>query len=160
MACLRNLSDECAPNLPPHIDVDQLSSPELKGVVVRAVQAHDRWDTQYPKAHREAIVTLQNPGGRLGKPGEDSYVMLVPGSEYVLVLWSGGSLQCYHVSTSECAWEIPPRPAGLKSEIFDVDVVVVEGSKQLMVLVLFKNTVTKTRSVFSLPFVRGYAHRI
>lgn len=161
MTCLRNLSDEYAPDLPPHVDIDQLSGPEIKNLVVHAVRACDNWSKEYPEAYREAILRIKNPKG---EPDSRQLsvidILLVPGGEYVMVRWFRGSLQCYHVPTSECVWELPPRPDGeeipeLKPQTFSASLVATEGSKQLMVLVAFSSIYSYTQSVFFLFFVWG-----
>lgn len=154
MACLRNLSNEYVPDLPPHVDIDQLSGPEIKNVVVRAVRAYDSWNKEYPEANREAVLKVKNPEREMD-PRQVLIIdiLLVPGGEYVMVRWFRGALQCYHVPTGECVWNLPPRPAGeeipeLKPQVFSADLIATEGSKQLMVLVAFVSIYSYAQSVF------------
>lgn len=143
MAYLRGLSEEYAPDLPPHVDLGRLSGPEIKNIIIRAVRACHNWSNEYPKASREATLWVKNPGGKMGHLREEKgHIVLVPGGEYVMVHWSRGFLQCYHVPTSECIWEISQilveeEVIGLRPKVFGVDLVVSEGSQQLMVLVVF-----------------------
>ncbi|KDQ17733.1 hypothetical protein BOTBODRAFT_172162 [Botryobasidium botryosum FD-172 SS1] len=143
-AHLKRLGDEYAPEIPPHVDVDALQGPGLKGVVTRALRAHANWGGESaPKAVRQTTVVLHNPDGAMGnlRHGNSGHIVhLVPGGEYLMVGWSKGFLQCYHVLSKECIWTFPD-PASRTSipdfslKAFGVDLTVEEGETKLMVAI-------------------------
>ncbi|KAL5498871.1 hypothetical protein ACEPAH_1389 [Sanghuangporus vaninii] len=117
MHILGELDEFHAPDLPPHIILDSLSSDELKRLSMRAAIGHANWSkpsSSGPWITRKCIIKPKNKGGMLGDLKQDKHIRevmkIVPGGageEFLFILWSEGYLQCWDVKKNTAIWTYP-----------------------------------------------------
>lgn len=134
---LHELDDFHAPDLPPDVSIDALSSAELKRLVSRAVKGRANWNSKIgPRVARRRVIDLKNKGGLLGdlsqSPGRDlENVKIVPGGKYICTLWSEGYLQCWNAEKNEALWTYPQLGTFADIKVFAFDVQIDVSSGQL-----------------------------
>lgn len=109
---LRGLSNECAPDLPPHVSLESLDCMGLKMLVVCAVRRNKNWNSPSPKVTREMNVIFDKP---IQEPAlVVKKASLVPGGDYLMVQWTSKSIEWMHgyvqlleVSNGEKIWLYP-----------------------------------------------------
>ena len=114
---LGQLDEFHAPSLPPHVNLDSLSSDRLKELVIRAAIGHANWgrsSPSCPRVTRKRVIDLKNKGGMLGDLKQDKHpreiMKVVKGGldeEFLFVLWSEGYLQCWDVKKNTAIWTYP-----------------------------------------------------
>ena len=134
---LRSLDINEAPNLPPYMSVDSLSSTELEHLVVNAVsreKARASQDTLYATSITELKV-----GPRDQEPtGADEFMRrvdprLLPGGKYVL-LEDDGVLKLWSVEKEQLIWTAQSA-RDVTCMAFDYEVV--DGGNMVMVAGMF-----------------------
>ncbi|KAH8104196.1 hypothetical protein DFH11DRAFT_1692350 [Phellopilus nigrolimitatus] len=111
---LRALEQDRAPDLPPHVSIDDLTLEQLRTLVVRAHRRVLNYTGPAPmRPTRETTVRVGfvNSDGTAGRPlGYMLKMKLLPGGVLLLVLWSEGDLQCWTVPGGKCVWSYRWQP--------------------------------------------------
>lgn len=111
LSILQALDYTNAPNLPPQVKVRFMNSSEIREIVVKAISANRNWTSKMgPRCTRAIDVTLAKPevAAHNDVPRWVTSTKLLPGGQYLLVLWREGPLQCYRVEGSVCIWSFSP----------------------------------------------------
>ncbi|KAH8103179.1 hypothetical protein DFH11DRAFT_1521368, partial [Phellopilus nigrolimitatus] len=110
---LHVLDKDLAPNIAPHVSINDLSWQELRNLVVCARRRHLTCTGPAPLLPtRETTVRVGfvNSDATVGRPlGYIVNMKLLPGGKLLLVLWSEGDLQCWTVPGGECVWSYRPQ---------------------------------------------------
>ncbi|THH06829.1 hypothetical protein EW145_g3813 [Phellinidium pouzarii] len=112
LSFLEGLDDFCAPDLPPNVPLELLSSDELKDLVSRATKGRKNWNSvSGPRVARRRVLNLRNTGllGYLKQNLTErcEVIKIIPGGKFVSSLWSEGYIQCWDFENNECIWTYP-----------------------------------------------------
>ena len=133
ISILSDLDDFHAPTLPPHTELEELSSKELKQLVYQALKGYYNWNHRSgPRTSITKAVDLRNKGllGSLSSPSilglisswihhnsnrggsvfsneEKEIIKFVEGGQYICLLWSEGYLQCWDARSNSACWTYP-----------------------------------------------------
>ncbi|KAH8109510.1 hypothetical protein DFH11DRAFT_1861241 [Phellopilus nigrolimitatus] len=129
LSFLEELDESHAPDLPFYVPVESLSSHDLKQLVSRAIKGNKNWRSlSGPRVTRRRVIDLRNKGGLLGHIKQNSLqlreiVKILPGSRFVILLWSEGYIQCWNSEKNECIWTYPQLGgfADIKVVAFDAE---------------------------------------
>ncbi|EJD04355.1 uncharacterized protein FOMMEDRAFT_167559 [Fomitiporia mediterranea MF3/22] len=113
ISLFQRLDLACAPDLPPHVDVSELSSSELRTLVVNAVRVYHQTLSGAARYYLKASVVPNNPQGTFGSLRSrlgTSSATLAPGGRYLFLMWSEDVIQIYDLEcNSSCVWTYRPN---------------------------------------------------
>ncbi|KAI5122089.1 hypothetical protein M0805_002211 [Coniferiporia weirii] len=94
---LRNLDQAHAPDLAPNVNVDDLSSAQLRNLVTKALSSYRNWKSGSVGGADTRVMTIKpgNPDGRLGhlRPSFNwDTAKLMPGGRFLFLAWTTGYL--------------------------------------------------------------------
>lgn len=143
---LTKLRDDEAPDLPPHISVDGLSTSELRTIVLGGLRQKLLWDSTSTsmKPSRVDEVLLWDSPSSTAEQAPRIDARLVPGGRHVLVE-NGSCIQLWSVGTGQLVWSTPLLPDSHACLAFDFEVAT--GGEGIMIAALFLECETYRRLV-------------
>lgn len=142
LSLLRSLDNARAPDLPPHVLLASIDGKTLREIVTRAARGYKNWNSVTgPEITREVVVKVaaplatrpQTPPGGASVPTPEIMVsQLLPGGEYMVILWDDFCLQCWHIDGNECLWSY----IDAYINAFDCQIRLVEGTLLIDVLIM------------------------
>lgn len=145
---MTKLRDDEAPDLPPHISVDTLSTSELRTIVLGGLRQKLLWDstsTSMKPNRVDEILLCDSPSStESARQAARIDARLVPGGGHVLVE-NGSCIQLWSVGTGQLVWSTPLLPDSHACLAFDFEVAT--GGEGIMIAALFLECETYRRLV-------------
>lgn len=99
---LQSLDQECAPDLPPHINIDTLSLQALRTLVVNAIRSNESISQGTVQYTRRASVATSS---HIKNNCSISDARLSPGGQYLFVRWMNNKLGIFDLhDNNSCVW--------------------------------------------------------
>ncbi|EJC99108.1 uncharacterized protein FOMMEDRAFT_160661 [Fomitiporia mediterranea MF3/22] len=149
---IQSLDDVHAPDLPPSLPTNALSSTELKQLVTRAVRGYTNWNQTSsslsksdsrlaPHVTRLRSIDPRNTSGLLGdlrrRPDQHREIIkILPGGRYVFMLWSAGYLQCWDTEENKAVWTYPQLGTFVEIQVLAFDVQFDVQSEQVLYVIV------------------------
>lgn len=100
---LQNLDQTCAPDLPPHVNIDILSCQDLRSLVINAIRSYESLRHGITRYSQRTSFGPLVRGAEIGKIGDNS--RLSPGGRYLFIYWQNIKLEIFDLhDNNSCVW--------------------------------------------------------